>query len=44
MDINLQSVLDKKSVESVSCLVVSDSLPPHGPVACQAPLSMGFSR
>ena len=24
--------------------VVSDSLQPHGPVACQIPLSMGFSR
>ena len=31
--------------ESVSHFVVSDSLRPHGLyVACQAPLSMGFSR
>ena len=28
----------------LSCLVVSDSLRPHGLVAHQAPLSMGFSR
>ena len=25
-------------------LVVSDSVPPYGLIACQAPLSMGFSR
>ena len=30
--------------ESVGCSVMSDSLWPHGPLACQAPLSMGFSR
>ena len=30
--------------ESVSCSVVSDSLQPHEPVACQAPQSMEFSR
>ena len=28
----------------VSCSVVSDSLRPHGLVACQASLSVGFSR
>ena len=27
-----------------SCLVVSDSLRPHGLLSCQAPLSMEFSR
>ena len=31
-------------IQSVSCSVLSDSLPPHGLVACQASLSMGFSR
>ena len=30
--------------KTVSCSVVSDSLWPHGLVACQAPLSMGYSR
>ena len=28
----------------LSCSVVSDSWQPHGTVARQAPLSMGFSR
>ena len=30
---------------SISCFIVSSSLQPHGLyIACQAPLSMGFSR
>ena len=28
----------------LSCSVMSDSLQPHGTVACQVPLSMEFSR
>ena len=34
----------KKSENSESCTVVSNSLQPHGTVVCQASLPMGFSR
>ena len=40
--VTLTSILKSKS-EYVSHSVVSDSLCPHG-LACQAPLSLGFSR
>ena len=31
-------------VESVSRSVMSNPLQPHGTIACQAPISIGFSR
>ena len=43
MDLQLIASLSVKESESVSCSVLSDSVTPWT-VACQAPLSMGFSR
>ena len=43
MDIQLATSLSVKESESVSCSVLSDSVTPWT-IACQAPLSMEFSR
>ena len=40
----LSKILGFDESDSVCCSVVSDSLQLQGTVACQAPLSMEFSR